>query len=118
ITCEMVSHTFMFQFLNKIIYGIQYVQIDHQQQEFSKKHQENLKFHLKKDLIHYLAPKQSYERRYNLFNEFFQDYKMYYENMINFNMDMLNHSQQYNATPLLSDQPFTSQQDNNYDFQN
>src|SRR5689334_14911714 len=65
ITCEMISHTFMFQFLNKIIYGIQYVQIDHQQQEFSKKHQENLKFHLKKHLVHYLAPKQSYGRRYN-----------------------------------------------------
>src|SRR4051794_7394059 len=63
VTCEMVSNTFIFQFLSKIIYGIQFIQIEHQQhQEFSKVHQENLKLHLKKDLIHYLAPNQAYER--------------------------------------------------------
>ena len=103
ITCEMVSHTFMFQFLNKIIYGIQSTQSEHQQQVFSKKRQESLKFHLKKDLIHYLAPKQAYEQRYNLFKEFIQDYRTY-ENMINSNMDAQN---------LLH-----FQQDNSYGFQN
>ena len=118
ITCEMVSHTFIFQFLNKVIYGIQFAQIEYQRQEFSKKHQENLKFHLKKDLIHYLASKQVYEQRYNLFNEFFQDYVTYYEDMINSNVDILNHSQQCNTNFLPPDQPSTSQQDNNYGFQN
>ena len=84
ITCEMISHTFLFQYLNRIIYNIQFVNCEHQQQEFSKRHQENLKFHLKKDLIHYLAPKQVYEENYNLYNRFIQDYCTY-ENMIHSN---------------------------------
>lgn len=60
VTCEMVSHTTIFQFLNKTVYDIQFVNCEHHQQvfqDFSKKHQENLKFHLKNNLIHYLMPK-------------------------------------------------------------
>ncbi len=60
VTCEMISHTSIFQFLNKIIYGIEFNQIEQRQQEFSKIHQENLKFHLEKDLIYYLSSKQVY----------------------------------------------------------
>ena len=110
ITCEMVSH----KYLNKIIYGIQFTRIEHQQhqqQEFSKRHQGNLKFHLKKDLIHYLAPKQTYDQNY--LKGFIQDCYTY-KNMINSNTDTLNHFQQYDANALPSDQFFTSQQDNSY----
>ena len=74
----------MFQFLNKIFHGIPSTQSEFQCQEFSKTHQENLKFHLKKDLIHYLAPKQVYEENYNLYNRFIQDYGSYV-NMIQSN---------------------------------
>src|SRR5436305_5930370 len=74
ITCEMISHTFMFQFLNKTIFGIRFTRMENQQQEFSKMHQDNLRFHLKKDLIHYLAPNQIYEQNDNLYRGFIQDY--------------------------------------------
>ena len=86
----------MLQFLNKIIYDIQLIQSEHQQQEFSKRHQDNLKFHLEKDLIHYLAPKQTY----------YQSYQDYYA-MINSNMNTSNYFQHAN-------QSFTFQQDNSY----
>jgi hypothetical protein len=97
VTCEMVSHTFMFQFLNKIIYGIQFTQGEHQQQEFSKKHQDNLKFHLKKDLIYYLTPKN---------------------HTCNSNTDALNHFQRYNANALLSGQSFANNGFQNGDSHN
>src|SRR5436305_8208739 len=76
VTCEMISHTFMFQFLNKIIYGIQTTQNLYQRQEFTERHQENLRFHLKKDLIHYLIPKV-YEQNYDLRKRFIQEYCNY-----------------------------------------
>ena len=73
----MISNTFIFQFLNKIIYGIQYFQSEYQQQEFSEKRKENLKFHLKNDLSRYLASKNEvYEQNYNLHKGFIQDYCM------------------------------------------
>ena len=112
VTCEMVSHTFIFQFLNKIIYNIQFIKCEHQQQEFSRKHQENLKFHLKKDLIHYLVPKNIYEDNYNVHKRFIQDYCTY-ESMINSNSYMPNHYQQFNTNTLPLDQSYTSQQDDN-----
>jgi hypothetical protein len=105
VTCEMVSHTFVFQFLNKTFFGIQFFQNEYQQQEFSKRHQENLKFHLKKDLIHYLTPKQTGEQNFDLFKEFIQDYYTF-ESMVNTNKDdILN--QQYEANSL----PINSQHD-------
>ena len=116
VTCEMVSHTSIFQFLNKIIYGIQFTQIENQQQEFSKRHQDNLKFHLKKDLIHYLAPKQTYDQNYQNYLRGFTQDCCSHKNMINSNTDALNHFQQYNANVLPSDQSFISQQDNSYGF--
>ena len=112
VTCEMVSHTFIFQFLNKIIYNIQFIKCEHQQQEFSRKHQENLKFHLKKDLIHYLVPKNIYGDNYNVHKRFIQDYCTY-ESMINSNSYMPNHYQQCNTNILPLDQSYTSQQDDN-----
>ncbi|GBC06850.1 hypothetical protein RclHR1_00710001 [Rhizophagus clarus] len=77
VTCEIVSHTFIFQFLNKAIYNIPFIGCERQQQEFSKRHQENLKFHLKRDLTHYLVPKNVYEDNYNLHKRFIQDYCAY-----------------------------------------
>ncbi|GBB96315.1 hypothetical protein RclHR1_27230001 [Rhizophagus clarus] len=114
VTCEMISHAFLFQFLNKIIYNIQFINCEHQQQEFTKIHQENLKFHLKKDLIHYLSPKNVYEDDYDVHKRFIQDYRTY-ENMINPNTYVLpNHFQQCNANNFLPfDQSYTSQQYNN-----
>jgi hypothetical protein len=106
ITCEMVSHTFMLQFLNRIIYGIQF-QSEHQQQQqefskFSKRHQDNLKFHLKKDLIYFLTPKQSYDQNHTC----------------NSNTDALNNFQRFNANALPSGQSFALQQDDSCGFQN
>ncbi|GBC07702.1 hypothetical protein RclHR1_07630008 [Rhizophagus clarus] len=111
VACEMVSHTFLFQFLNKIIYNIQFVNCEHQEQEFSKIHQANLKFHLKKDLIHYLTPKNICEDNYNVHERFIQDYRIY-ENMINSNAYMPNNFQQHDTNILSYDQSYTSQQDN------
>ncbi|CAG8718891.1 uncharacterized protein OCT59_014731 [Rhizophagus irregularis] len=111
VTCEMVSHTFIFQFLNKAFFGIQYVQNEYQQQEFSKRHQENIKFHLKKDLIHYLNPKQTNEQNFDLFKGFIQDYHCIFEST-NSDIDIFNHSQQHGANVL----PINSQQD--YDYYN
>ncbi|RIA98894.1 hypothetical protein C1645_800967 [Glomus cerebriforme] len=111
VTCEKVSHAFMFQFLNKIMYNIQFTQREYQHQEFSRRQQENLKFHLKKDLNHYLTPKNIYEDNYNLHKIFIQDYCAY-ENMIN---STNNHFQQYNnANTFPFDHSYTFQQDNNY----
>ncbi|RIA98871.1 hypothetical protein C1645_812185 [Glomus cerebriforme] len=105
VTCEKVSHAFIFQFLNKIIYNIQFTKSEHNQQEFSRSQQENLKLHLKKDLNHYLAPKIVYEDNYNLYKRFIQDYCTY-ENMTN---STNNHFQQYNANILPFDQSQTFQ---------
>jgi hypothetical protein len=96
VTCEMVSHTFIFQFLNKTIYNIQFTQNEYQEQVFTENHQENLKFHLKKDLFHFLVPKYTHE------------------SMTNFNTNTFNNFQQY-TVPL--NQSFSSQQENSYDFQ-
>ncbi|PKY54510.1 hypothetical protein RhiirA4_473366 [Rhizophagus irregularis] len=105
VTCEMVSHTFIFQFLNKAFFGIQYIQNEYQQQEFSKRHQENIKFHLKKDLIHYLNPKQTNEQNFDLFKGFIQDYCIFEST----DRDVFNYSQQHGANAL----PINSQQDYN-----
>lgn len=108
VTCEMVSHAFIFQFLNKTFFGIQFIQSEYQQQEFSMSHQENLKFYLKKDLIHYLKPKQMNEQNFDLFKGLIQDYCVF-ESMINTNRDIFNHSQQHDAIAFL----INSQQDYN-----
>ncbi|CAB5186662.1 hypothetical protein RhiirA5_400956 [Rhizophagus irregularis] len=111
VTCEMVPHTFIFQFLNKVIYNIEFIKCEHQKQEFSIRHQENLKLHLKKDLIHYLVPKNVHEDNYNLHKRFIQDYYIY-ESMTNSNTS--NNFQQCNTDFVLPfDQSYTSQQDNN-----
>jgi hypothetical protein len=55
INCELVSYKFIIDLLNKINYGIE---INDQRQEnlnFSRECKENLEFHLKQDLIYYLA---------------------------------------------------------------
>ncbi|CAB4391286.1 unnamed protein product [Rhizophagus irregularis] len=105
VTCEMVSHTFIFQFLNKAFFGTQYIQSEYQQQEFSRRHQENIKFYLKKDLIHYLNPKQINEQNFDLFKGFIQDYCIFEST----NRDVFNYSQQHGANSL----PINSQQDYN-----
>jgi len=69
--CRMLSPTFIFQFLNKLIYKIKFHQYEEQQQKISEK--ENLEKHLKKDFIHYLASKQNS----CLDSTFFQDYVTY-----------------------------------------
>ncbi|GBC03943.1 hypothetical protein RclHR1_05400005 [Rhizophagus clarus] len=102
VTCEMISHTFIFQFLNKIIYDNLFAQYEYyHQQEFSNSHQENLKFHLKKDLIHYLVPKQVHGQNYY---SFYQDYYNYPNYTLNSNIDVDNHPQKHNKN-------ITSQQD-------
>ncbi|RGB33407.1 hypothetical protein C1646_761765 [Rhizophagus diaphanus] len=64
ITCEMVPHSFILQYLNLNIYGIEIKQDEHRQQqkqrhqEFSDRHKENLEFHLKQFLFDYLTPKE------------------------------------------------------------
>jgi hypothetical protein len=65
ITCEMVPHSFILQYLNLNIYGIEIKQDEHRQQqqqqrhqEFSDRHKENLEFHLKQLLFDYLTPKE------------------------------------------------------------
>jgi hypothetical protein len=77
VECKMIPHEFIFHFLNKTIYNIQSTNIEYQQQEFSKVHQENLKFHLKRDLIHYLIPKNVYEDNFNLHKRLVRDYHDY-----------------------------------------
>ncbi|GBC03940.1 hypothetical protein RclHR1_05400002 [Rhizophagus clarus] len=84
VTCKMIPHEFVFQFLNKIIYNIQFTNVEYQEQGFSELHQENLKFHLKRDLVHYLVPKDIYEDNYNLQKRLVQDY-CDYESMMNSN---------------------------------
>jgi hypothetical protein len=109
VTCEMVSHTFIFQFLNKSFFDIQFIQNEYQQQEFSKRHLENLKFYLKKDLIRYLAPQQTCGQNFDLFKRLILNHYPY-ETMINFNNnDMLIHPQQYDASALFFNS--NSQQD-------
>ncbi|PKY48628.1 hypothetical protein RhiirA4_464272 [Rhizophagus irregularis] len=64
IACEMVPHSFILQYLNLNIYGIEIKQDEHRQQqqqrhqEFSERHKENLEFHLKQFLFDYLTPKE------------------------------------------------------------
>ncbi|RIA97133.1 hypothetical protein C1645_814522 [Glomus cerebriforme] len=81
VTCELASP----QFLNKKFYNIEYNQND-QQQEFSSRHQSNLKFHLKQFLIDYLAPKEIYRQNYNLHGNMMQD---------NFNDQIMNHQSSF-----------------------
>lgn len=112
VTCEMIPHAFIFQFLNKILYNIEFTMSEYQRQEFSEIGQENLKFHLKRDLIHYLIPKNVYEDNHNLHKRLVQDYRDY-ENIMNSNTDSFNHFQQHNANTTPFDQSFTSHEDNN-----
>ncbi|RIA83638.1 hypothetical protein C1645_833505 [Glomus cerebriforme] len=56
IICEVISYTYIIRVLNKINYGIDLSFNEHQQVVFSKEHKINLEFHLKNDLINYLAP--------------------------------------------------------------
>ncbi|RGB28666.1 hypothetical protein C1646_796767 [Rhizophagus diaphanus] len=115
ITCEMISHTFLFQFLNRTNYNIQFFKYEHQQ-EFSKRHREYLKVHLKNDLIHFLKPKIICEHNYNEQKRFFQDYRTY-ESMINSNTYVPNnhyHQQYYTNIP----HPFSQQNDNNFQIVN
>ncbi|CAI2161519.1 1441_t:CDS:1 [Funneliformis geosporum] len=92
VTCEIISHTFAIQFLNRNIYGIEFNQIE-QQLEVSRQHFENLKLHLRNDLAHYFSSKQ-----------------------INSNVNILNHFQESNANTL----PYSTlqQDDSRYYTQN
>ncbi|RIA91357.1 hypothetical protein C1645_822147 [Glomus cerebriforme] len=54
LVCKKLSVTFIYQILNNIFFNIDFNLIEQQQREFSIKDQENLKTHLKKDLIYYL----------------------------------------------------------------
>ncbi|CAG8556024.1 8726_t:CDS:1 [Funneliformis caledonium] len=85
VTCEMISHISMFQFLNKNIYGIEFNQTEQQQQKPSRQHIEYLKLHLRNDLAHYFSSQQIYEEK---------------------------HFQQSNENTFSNDQYFTPQQDN------
>ncbi|RIA90165.1 hypothetical protein C1645_849693 [Glomus cerebriforme] len=58
ITCEIVSHSLIVQYLNKKMFGIELIQ-DEQQEEylqFYKGQKENLECHLKQYLFDYLTP--------------------------------------------------------------
>ena len=104
-TCKMVSH----RLLNKMIYGIEFNQCEQHQQEFSKEHQENLKFHLKNDLIHYLTPKRVYDGlHWNLVQDSFMtnsntsvlnNFPQHTSNILPFNP-----SRQYNSHQLIDSQ--------------
>src|ERR1044072_8270368 len=101
-TCKMVSH----RLLNKMIYGIEFNQCEQHQQEFSKEHQENLKFHLKNDLIYYITPKRVYDGlHWNLVQDSFMtnsntsvsnNFPQHTSNILPFNP-----SRQYNSHQLI-----------------
>lgn len=75
--CRNLSSTFNFQFLNKLIYGLEFIQIK-QQKGFPVKNKEILEYRLKKDLISYLALNQVHTKDYNLDLKFIEDYQYYY----------------------------------------
>ncbi|GBC10498.1 hypothetical protein RclHR1_09690003 [Rhizophagus clarus] len=61
ITCRLISHSLIVQFLNKKIYGIEFRQSEEPQQEFltfSNLQKDNLEFHLKELLSNHLMTKQ------------------------------------------------------------
>ncbi|CAG8565885.1 uncharacterized protein OCT59_017016 [Rhizophagus irregularis] len=61
ITCRLISHSLIVQFLNKKIHGIELRQNEEPQQEFlnfSNFQRDNLEFHLKEFLFNKLASKQ------------------------------------------------------------
>ena len=61
ISCNLISHSLIVQFLNKNIHGIELKQSEELQEEclcFSNSQRENLEFHLKQYLFNYLAQKQ------------------------------------------------------------
>ncbi|CAG8565853.1 uncharacterized protein OCT59_017011 [Rhizophagus irregularis] len=61
ITCRLISHSLIVQFLNKKIYGIEHKQGEEPQQDyltFSKFQRDNLEFHLKGFFLNRLTPKQ------------------------------------------------------------
>ncbi|PKY54147.1 hypothetical protein RhiirA4_472793 [Rhizophagus irregularis] len=59
----------------------------YKQQEFSNRHQENLKSHLKRDFTHYLTPKQIHEQNCDLFYQDYDNYQNYNTNILPFNQD-------------------------------
>ncbi|RIA80655.1 hypothetical protein C1645_832573 [Glomus cerebriforme] len=70
VSCEMISHFMIVQFLNKTVHNIELSSNEYQQQpymneEFSNEHRRNLEFHLKNFLINYLVPNQIHEKNYN-----------------------------------------------------
>ncbi|CAB4443987.1 unnamed protein product [Rhizophagus irregularis] len=81
-TCRNLSSTFNFQFLNKIIYGSEFIQIK-QQKGFPVKNKEMLENQLKKDLISYLALNQSQTKDYILDLKFIEVYQHYYSSRLN-----------------------------------
>lgn len=69
ITCEMVSHTLIVQYLNKNIFGIELRQPEQHQEEylnFSNGQRENLEYHLKGYLFDYLTPKRINNNNLNM----------------------------------------------------
>ncbi|CAI2183737.1 8682_t:CDS:1 [Funneliformis geosporum] len=66
VTCEMISHSNIVQYLNSNIYGIELKQSEQQPPlEFSNNHKQNLEFHLKQFLTDYLV---SHENLNDVFN--------------------------------------------------
>ncbi|PKY26413.1 hypothetical protein RhiirB3_441714 [Rhizophagus irregularis] len=61
LTCKLISHSLIVQFLNKKIYGIELKQVEEPQQDyltFSKFQRDNLEFHLKGFFLNRLTQKQ------------------------------------------------------------
>jgi hypothetical protein len=56
VICEVVSYTYIICMLNKVNYGFELNLNEQQAVDFSQELKENLEFHLKRDLINYLAP--------------------------------------------------------------
>jgi hypothetical protein len=75
-TCRRLSSTFMFQFLNKCIYGREFTKFE-KQEAFPVEHQEVLKDHLIKDLTCYLEQKQISTQNEMLEMMFIEQYQYY-----------------------------------------
>ncbi|GBC04439.1 hypothetical protein RclHR1_05690007 [Rhizophagus clarus] len=75
-TCRRLSPTFMFQFLNKYIYGIEFTKFENQE-AFSVEHQDILRDRLIKDLTCYLEQNQFPTQNEILGLKFIEEYQNY-----------------------------------------
>ncbi|CAI2165583.1 14147_t:CDS:1 [Funneliformis geosporum] len=70
VTCEMIPHLFVVQFLNKNIRNIELNLNEQPYVKFSEQHKINLRLHLEEFLIINLAPNQICKQNYNLSGNF------------------------------------------------